>query len=108
MTRAEIDGSLHTESPRVKAYRTGRNWSNNGGRRHRSVSLVSAIDALEGGKTTLAIRARINDRTRNLNLSSSDCMIIRRKLVLGSMFPVCSSTSSILLATTVASAATSE
>lgn len=44
---------------------------------------------------TLAILARKNDRTRNLNRSSSVWMTMSLKLALGSMFPVCSSTSSI-------------
>ena len=44
---------------------------------------------------TFAILARRKDRTRNLNLSSSVWMIMRRKLALGSVLPVCSSTSSI-------------
>ena len=43
------------------------------------------------------MRARRKERTRNLKRSSSVCIMIRRKLVLGSRFPVCSSTSSILL-----------
>ena len=41
------------------------------------------------------MRARRNERTRNLKRSSSVWMIMRRKLALGSVFPVCSSTSSI-------------
>lgn len=44
---------------------------------------------------TLAILARRNDRTRNLNRSSSVWMTMSLKLALGSIFPVCSSTSSI-------------
>ena len=42
------------------------------------------------------MRARRKERTRNLKRSSSVWMIMRRKLALGSVFPVCSSTSSIL------------
>ena len=42
------------------------------------------------------MRARRNERTRNLKRSSSVWIIMRRKLALGSVFPVCSSTSSIL------------
>lgn len=42
------------------------------------------------------MRARRNERTRNLKRSSSVWMIMRRKLALGSVLPVCSSTSSIL------------
>ena len=44
---------------------------------------------------TFAILARRKERTRNLKRSSSVWRIIRRKLVLGSMFPVCSSIISI-------------
>ena len=42
------------------------------------------------------MRARKNERTRNLKRSSSVWMMMRRKFALGSVFPVCSSTSSIL------------
>jgi hypothetical protein len=44
---------------------------------------------------TFFILARRKLLTRNLNLSSSVCMIINVKLVFGSMLPVWSSTSSI-------------
>jgi len=47
---------------------------------------------------TFASLALKNERTRNLKRSSSVCMIMRRKLAFGSVLPVCSSTSSILLA----------
>lgn len=46
-------------------------------------------------KRTLAILARKSDRTRNLNRSSSVWSTMRAKFALGSMFPVCVSTSSI-------------
>lgn len=48
-----------------------------------------------GGVFTLAMRARRKERTRNLKRSSSVWMMMRRKLALGSVLPVCSSTSSI-------------
>jgi len=44
----------------------------------------------------LAMRARRKERMRNLKRSSSVWRIMRRKLDLGSVLPVCSSTSSIL------------
>lgn len=46
-------------------------------------------------ENTFAIRVRKNDRTRNLNLSSSVWMMMSRKFVLGSTLPTCSSTTSI-------------
>ena len=67
-------------------------------------ALVTTIVPKLEMRITLAMRARRNDRTRNLKRSSSVCMMIRRKLVLGSMLPVCSSTSSILLTGSVPSA----
>lgn len=45
--------------------------------------------------STFASRALRNDRTRNLNLSSSVCRIMSLKLVFGSIEPVCSSIISI-------------
>lgn len=44
---------------------------------------------------TFAILVRRKDRTRNLNRSSSVWIMMSRKFVLGSVSPVCSSTSSI-------------
>jgi len=49
----------------------------------------------ERGEGTLAMRARRKERTRNLKRSSSVCRIMRVKLALGSMSPVCVSTRSI-------------
>ena len=46
---------------------------------------------------TLAILARKNERIKNLNLSSSVCMMMRLKFADGSMVPVMSSTVSIYL-----------
>ena len=69
------------------------------------MNIFSVIQGLISERITLAMRARRKERTRNLKRSSSVCMMIRRKLILGSMFPVCSSTISILLPQTFALAA---
>lgn len=52
---------------------------------------------LEGCCSTFFILARRKLLTRNLNLSSSVCIMINLKFVFGSMFPVWSSTNSIFL-----------
>lgn len=46
-------------------------------------------------KRAFAILARRNDRIRNLNLSSSVCVMMRLKFADGSIVPVMSSTVSI-------------
>lgn len=46
-------------------------------------------------RSTFAILARRNDRMRNLNLSSSVCVMMRLKFADGSIVPVMSSTVSI-------------
>lgn len=97
MKREGTDASLHTGSPRGKVSRIGQDRSDSEEHRHQSVNIFSIIRARISERVTLAMRARRKERTRNLKRSSSVCMMIRRKLVLGSVSPVCCSTSSILL-----------
>jgi hypothetical protein len=55
----------------------------------------SGGDRKEREEHTFPILARRKDRMRNLNLSSSVCMMMRLKFAEGSMVPVMSSTVSI-------------